>query len=149
MKLTHFFRGNIRVRLIGNTPERFLNICNANKIRIWDLENKSGIYYFQMYPYEYKRLLPVVRKTGMKPFIVEKKGLPFFVFHYRKHQCFLVGIMLSFFIIYLMSLYVWEIDFEGNHLYTDEIKMNYLKEIQVGPGILIKRLDSDYIEKQF
>lgn len=149
MEFNEYIRGDIRIKLYGNTPERFLNICNANQIPIRNVEYHSGNYYFHMKPEDYKKLLPIVRKTAMKPVIVEKNGLPFVMFRYRKHQCFVIGIMLSFFIIYLMSLFVWEIDFEGNLIYSDEVMMNYLEEIDVQPGMWISQIDCNKIEKQF
>lgn len=149
MGIVHYYRGHIRVRLLGNTPERFLNICNANQISIRNVEYHNGNYFFEMEPRDYKRLRPVVRKTAMKPVIVDKQGLPFTLFRYRKHQCFVVGIMLSFFIIYLLSLFIWDISFEGNCIYSDEAMMNYLKKIDIEPGMRIAQIDCDRVEKQF
>lgn len=149
MKIIFNIWGNLHVKLIGNTPERFLNICNANDIDIRQVEYKEGYYYFWITPRDYKKLLPIVFKTNMRPVIIEKKGVPFLIFRYRKHQCFLIGIMLSFFIIYILSLYVWEIDFEGNSIYSDEIMMNCLKENNIVPGVKIKGIDCVDIEKMF
>lgn len=149
MGIVHYYRGHIRVKLLGNTPERFLNICNANQIHIWNVEYRAGNYYFEMKPDDFKRLMPVVRKTAMRPVIVDKQGLPFVLFRYRKHQCFVLGIMLSFFIIYLLSLFIWDISFEGNCIYSDETMMNYLKEIDIEPGMRITQIDCDVLEKQF
>lgn len=149
MDVLHLLKGRIRIKLLGNTPERFLNICNANHIKIWNIEYQKGSYYFEMFPVDYRKLKSVVRKTSMRPLIIEKRGLPFILFRYRKHQCFVVGIMLSFFILYLLSLFVWEISFDGNLIYSDEVLMNYLEEIDVSHGILLKNVACDEIEKQF
>jgi similar to stage IV sporulation protein len=149
MRLFQYLHGSIKVRLIGNTPERFLNICNANGIEIWNVEHRNGTYYFDMFPKDFKAIREVVHKTSMRPVIVEKYGLPFLLFRYRKHPCFAVGIMLSFFMFYLLSLYIWDIDFDGNLIYTDDTLMNFLQTIEVAPGMMSRKVDCDEIEKCF
>lgn len=147
MNLMQYIKGSVRIKLAGNMPEKFLNICNANSICIYDIENIDGDYYCRILPSDYKKLLPVVYKTSVMPCIIEKYGLPFFIFSHRKHQCFVVGVMLSFFILYLLSLFVWDISFDGNTRYSDDVLVDFLATVDIIPGMMIKKTDCDYIEK--
>lgn len=146
-ELLLFFRGTLTVKLISSTPERFLNICNANHIKMWELVYIEDAYYFQIEPSEYYRLKGILRKTGSKTVICEKKGLPFLLFRYRKHNCFVAGILLSVFMLYVISLFVWDISVEGNQMITDEVLLDTLYESGIHHGMLLKKISCDSLEK--
>lgn len=146
-KLLSFFKGILTVKLISSTPERFLNICNANHIRMWDLIYVEEYYYFKIEPSEYYRLKGILRKTGSKTAICEKKGLPFILFRYRKHNCFVAGILLAVFMLYIISLFVWDISVEGNQMITDEVVLDALYESGIHHGMLLKKISCDSLEK--
>ncbi len=142
-----FIKGTLTVKLISSTPERFLNICNANHIRMWDLIYIREDYYFKIEPGEYYRLKGILRKTGSKTVICEKKGLPFILFRYRKHNCFLAGILLAVFMLYMISLFVWDISVEGNQMLTDDVVLDTLNASGIRHGMLIKQISCDNLEK--
>ncbi|MCM1467859.1 MAG: sporulation protein YqfD [Alistipes sp.] len=146
-KILSFFKGILTVKLISSTPERFLNICNANHIKMWDLVYVDEYYYFKTEPSEYYRLKGILKKTGSKTAICEKKGLPFLLFRYRKHNCFAAGILLAVFLLYLISLFVWDISVEGNRMITDEVLLDTLYESGVRHGMLLKKISCDNLEK--
>lgn len=147
IELLSFFKGTLTVKLISSTPERFLNICNANHIRMWDLVYIKGDYYFKIEPGEYYRLKNILKKTGSKTVIREKKGLPFILFRYRKHNCFFAGILLAVFLLYIISLFVWDISVEGNQMITDEVVLDTLYATGIHHGMFIKRVSCDDLEK--
>lgn len=146
-KLLLFFKGILTVKLISSTPERFLNICNANHINMWDLTFIEDSYYFKTEPAEYYRLKGILRKTGSKTVICGKKGLPFILFRYRKHNCFVAGILLAMFMLYIISLFVWDISVEGNRMITDEVLLDTLHESGIHHGMLLKKISCDSLEK--
>lgn len=142
-----YLKGILKVKLLSNTPERFLNICNANNIVMWNLHQANGDYYFNIHPAEYYRLKTVLRKTASKTIIVEKTGLPFLAFRYRKHHCFVAGIMLAFFMLYIISLFVWDISVEGNVMITDDVILDALRENKITHGMFLKQISCDELEK--
>lgn len=146
-KILSFIRGTLTVKLISSTPERFLNICNANHIRMWELVYIKNDYYFKIEPQEYYRLKSILKKTGSKTVICEKKGLPFILFRYRKHNCFLAGILLAVFMLYIISLFVWDISVEGNQMITDEVVLDTLYASGIRHGMFIKQISCDDLEK--
>ena len=41
--LLHNWKGYVRLRLHGYSPERFLNLCNARGLEVWELMcNRDG-----------------------------------------------------------------------------------------------------------
>ena len=78
--LIRYCKGYVRVRLIGNMPERFLNLCAANQIFLWNLLSDEGSYLLSMSIQDFRRLKPLCRKSGCTLHIVEKHGMPFFFY---------------------------------------------------------------------
>ena len=68
--LKSYIKGNVIIRLTGPTPERFFNICYANKIELHDIKYIDDVYYFSINPKEYFNLKPIIKKTGSKTKII-------------------------------------------------------------------------------
>lgn len=145
--LLYFLKGTILVKLLSNTPERFLNICNANDIVLWDLYYDDENYYFKISPSDYFKIKKILKKTASKTIIVEKIGLPFVMFEYRKHYCFLVGIGLAILLIYASSLFIWDISIEGNFMFTDDVLVDSLNQKGIKHGMFINKVACNDIEK--
>ena len=51
LKLIRWIRGYLLINIntsMHNSPERFINMCNHNNIYIWNLQNISGNYQFEL-----------------------------------------------------------------------------------------------------
>ena len=72
----------MKIMVEGYSPERFLNLCNANSIVIWGVENRGESYQLYVAAKDFKKLRPFVRKTGTKISILEKQGVPFFLYKF-------------------------------------------------------------------
>ena len=71
---------------------------------------------------------------------------PFFLFQQRKRKLHIRGAVCAAGFIYLMSLFIWEIDITGNRRYTDEALEEFLADYKIRPGILISSVDySNYV----
>lgn len=146
-KLFHFLSGYLFIMTENSMPERFLNLCRAKGIHTWGLKNNNGKYSFYIEVSDFKKLKDILKKTGIQLTIVKKVGLPFFMFRYRKHYSFVIGMLLSAFMIYIMSLFVWDISFDGNYIYTDNVLITYLNGNDIEAGMKMKSVDCDQIEK--
>lgn len=130
LKIIKFIKGYVRIRVCGYSPERFLNLCCSHDILIWDLNNCGDTYEMYMSVRAFRRLKPIVRKTKTKVRIVGRYGLPFFMYRYRKRKMFFAGIVLGSVLIYILSLFVWDIQFEGNSVRTAEVLMEYFERVK-------------------
>lgn len=146
IRLLKYLRGYVKVRLEGYSPERLLNLCNANNILLWDVENQGNAYEMYVSIKDYKKLRPFVRKTRTKIILLEKHGLPFFLYRFRKRKMFFTGLILCIAAIYVLSLFVWNIHFEGNISQTNEELLQYLESLDVRHGTLKSRIFCEDIE---
>ena len=84
--LKHYWEGYLRIRLKGFSPERFLNLCMAKQIVIWDLRYQEDGYQFLISIRDYRRVRPLVKKAQVRLKILGRYGLPFFLYRNRKRK---------------------------------------------------------------
>lgn len=142
-----FLQGYVRVRLTGYAPERFLNLCSKRNILIWNLEFKDEAYELCISVTAFRELKPVLRKTKTRIKILSRHGLPFFLHRYRKRKVFFLGIILCALSLYVMSLFIWNIEIEGNLHRTDSAILQFLEENHVYHGIRKNSLDCARLEE--
>ena len=148
-----WFRGYLKINIIGYSPERFLNICKNKNIRVWELKSTNDFYSMYVYLADFKMLKPLCKKTGCKVRIAEKKGLPFVVSSMNKRKSFVFGFLLSVAILFITSMFVWEIKLAGNQKLTYDVIRSYLTDNNINIGTALnkincKNLASD-IRKEF
>lgn len=144
-KIPRYVRGYVKIRLESPMPERFLSLCVQNGINICNLKH-CGLYYeLEVSVSDFFRLKQFLKKTGSRLHIREKHGFPFWLNRNRKRKAFFLGIAVSLFLLYLCSLFVWDIRIEGNLYYSDETIREMLKELNVKDGMLKNRLDCQSI----
>ena len=140
-------KGYVRIRLKGYSPERFLNLCRTHNILLWDLQNQGLSYEMSMSISDFRRLRPMLRKTHSRMELLERHGLPFFLFRYRKRKMFFAGILFAAAILYSLSFFIWNIHIEGNVSLSTEVLLAYLEEEQVVHGMLKKDVDCEDIRR--
>lgn len=147
IKFLKWFRGYLLVSMNGYSPERFINLCRNRNILIWNLSKADNGYEFYISLKAYRELRPIVRKTHTMPFIRRRIGFPFLMHRFRKRKAFLTGLFLFSAIIYIMSLFIWDISMEGQYEHTQEALLKYLNEIKVYPGRLKNEINCQEIEE--
>lgn len=147
IKFIKWFRGYLYVIMKGHSPERFINLCRNHNILLWDLCKEEEGYSFFISLKGFFLLRPIVRKTHTRPIIKKRIGFPFQFQRGKKRKAFGLGIILFITLIYLLSLFVWDISMEGQLEHTEEEIMKFLKEIQVYPGLQKKLIDCQNIEE--
>lgn len=143
--LIHYITGYLTVEIQGTSKERFVNMCMHHKIRIWNLYSISDKYRFKISRKNFKKLKPFMKKTESKIRILERTGVPFLIFQYRKRTLFLAGAIICVSTICLFSQFIWNIDISGNQYYTEEAIMEFLNENEVEIMKLSREIDCDSI----
>jgi len=147
IKLLNWLCGVLTVRISGVAPERFINLCCNRKLFIWNLQNIDRVYQFNIRAKKFKQLKPIAKKTGIVPEIVEKSGFPFIWHKYRKRYGFFAGILICVLLVYILSLYIWDINILGGSKYTPETLLEFLRDNDVYAGIRKKHINCQEIEE--
>lgn len=148
VSLLRYVKGYLKIRIEGYSPERFMNACRHRNIGLWGLTYRNGAYEMYVTIRGFKKLKPVIRKTGTKVVIIERFGLPFFCQKYKKRKMFVIGAFGCIGIICGLSLFIWDIEVTGNKSYSDETLIDFLEEKDIYHGMWIKDLDCSKIVKE-
>lgn len=111
---TKSFAGFTRIKVVGKYTELFLNSCIHENITIWDIRrvgDETIVCYLALK--DVNRIRPIVKKTQVKIFFIEKKGIPFLVKKMVSRSGFVVGLVSFIAILFILSNMVWNITIDG------------------------------------
>ena len=135
-KVRHLLHGIVRLNMRGTSPERFLNLCTLAGLNVWQVKKEQENLLFYMEIRDFKRCAPLARKAGVRLHIVEKSGLPVFLWRNRKRKGWAVSFVLFFLLLLFLAQFVWEIDWSGNRRYTESELNHYLQTLQIEADFL-------------
>lgn len=134
-KFFSWIKGSVQFQVTGNSIERFLNLCAYHEITLWNIRTISNGFEACISVANFRDIKPLVRKCHIHIRILHKKGLPFFVFYYRKRWILGVAVMITAILIGVLSAYIWDIEIHGNYAVTDERIMDYLETVGIHHGV--------------
>ncbi|HHT96619.1 MAG TPA: sporulation protein YqfD [Clostridiales bacterium] len=151
IKLLTWAKGYLLLRVKNNSPERFFNLCKKRGIFFWNISHKNidnaDEYEFFCSIKDFRKIKPIVKKSGTKPVIIKKYGLPFHLDANKKKKGFFIGLVLSLSLIYILSLYIWDINISGGYKYTSDIIIKYLNDNEIRTGVKKKNINAQEIER--
>ena len=138
----------VQCLVMGEQVLRFVNLCRNNGIELRHLIRKENAIQMEIDAKNFKKLRPLVRKTHVKIHILNRQGPAFFFYRHKRRWWFLLGAAVCTGIIYVMSLFVWQIDIDGNSKYTDELILQALAQMDVKAGCRKSEIDLPGIEEE-
>ena len=141
-----YLRGYLKIKVWGYSPERFMNLCSNHHILLWDIARQEDCYTMYISLSDFYKLRPIVKKTGTRAAVLERYGLPFFIWKMRKRKVFALGLPCCLAFLIAMSQFVWAIDFEGNISITNDVLLDFLAENGVDYGVAKNKVDIEALE---
>lgn len=138
----------VRCLVTGEETLRFVNLCRNNGIELRHLIRKENAIQMEIDAKSFKKLRPLVRKTHVKIHILNRHGPAFFFYRHKRRWWFLLGMMVFAGMIYILSLFVWQIDIDGNRKYTDALILQALAKMDVKTGCRKSEIDLQGIEEE-
>ena len=132
----------------GEQTLRFVNLCRNNGIELRHLIRKENAIQMEIDAKNFKKLRPLVRKTHVKIHILNRQGPAFFFYRHRRRWWFLLGAAACAGIIYVLSLFIWQIDIDGNSKYTEALILQALAQMNVKTGCRKSEIDLPGIEEE-
>ena len=139
-------RGFVKLSLSGEQLERFLNLCRGRGIlleNIRPVEEKKLTAVISIE--DFRRLAPIHRKTRVHIHILEKRGLPFFLYRSWHRKCFFAGILLCAVMLLWLSGHIWNIHIDGNVKNSTPELLEFLDQQGVIHGINKKSVNCSRI----
>lgn len=138
----------VRCLVTGEETLRFVNLCRNNGIELQHLVRRENAIQMEIDAENFKKLRPLVRKTHVKIHILNRHGPAFFFYRHKRRWWFLLGMTVFAGMIYILSLFVWQIDIDGNRKYTDALILQALAQMDVKTGCRKSEIDLPKIEEE-
>ena len=111
---TNWIQGYLELQIQGKYIERLLNRMVGQGMQIWNIRRKDTVAYLCILLEDFHRMKPLLKETNCRLHIVKRIGFPFFLRKIRTRSLFILGIMIFFIGIYLLSSVVWRVEIVGN-----------------------------------
>lgn len=147
-KLAAYTRGTLWVSVAGESPERFINMCLQARILLWEVRKTPQTLFVCVAPADFKRLRPVVRATGARVRILQRRGWPFLAARLLRRKMLWGGAMLFCCGLYWLSSFVWLIDITGADKTGEEQVRKFVEQEGLRPGIERSLVDARQLEKK-
>jgi len=114
-KIMAFLQGYLVLHVIGNAPERFVNMAAGRGIYIWDVEQlNQEIVVIKVFLRDIKALRHIARRTSCRFRIRQRVGLPFYWAVLRRRKALTLGAFLCLVTLFFLTSFVWVIEITGN-----------------------------------
>ncbi len=113
-KLYSYLRGYVIMTVSGPYIERFLNVCAARGILLWNLfPCGEKVLKCHVSMAAFKLLSPIARKTNVQIKILKKCGLPILLTKLKKRIWFVSGLLLCLSLLIVLNQFIWKIEIIG------------------------------------
>ena len=144
---TKYAKGYVRIKVTGFSLERFLNMAAFHGIYLWDVVRTPQGAELNVTIKGFKMLKTYAKKTKCRTRIIEKHGLPFLLFRYRRRKLLLGGVLFFLLGLLVLSSFVWRIELEGNQELSHEAIMVFLEEQGLHIGALKLRISDRRLQQ--
>ena len=139
-------RGQVRIRVESQFPERVLNLCGARDLAFWDLEWESATAFTcRLSRRDWHALRQAAEHLDCTLTVVGREGAPYFLFRFRHRQALVTGLVACAMGLFLGSFFIWDFAVEGNETVPTERILRALDKYGVGLGSFGLSLDGEDI----
>lgn len=147
MSIIEYFRSVYLVSVHINDARLILDLLVARDIPFHGQKNEGDTFSFLLYAPHYKEY---VRLRGKRRYRNERRkhlGFLSFAERYQKRKGLAVGFLLAISLLFLSSLFVWDITVEGADRIPEKRIMDALAERGLQLGTFIPSFDTEIIEQ--
>ena len=148
LSLWQFTKGSVRLQITGFSAERFLNMAAYRGVYLWDVVRTPEGIQANVTIQGFKRLKGCAKKTKCRTKIIEKNGLPFIAFRYRKRKLLWGGAAFFGIMLYVLSSFIWHIEIVGGEGVSHAVIFTFLEEQGLSTGTLKFRLDTNSLQRE-
>ena len=132
-KILHGF---LEISVSGDQLERFLNLCHARDVSLEKIRHQSEKNITTHISInDFRKLIPIHRKTRVRIHILKKRGLPFWLYRSKKRKCFIAGSLLCVVVLFWLSGHIWNIHINGNVKNSTPQLLEFLNQQGITHGI--------------
>lgn len=149
-KILLFFLGFYEVEIEGMYIQRFINLAASKKIKIISsVLSKGTVLKFRCFAKDIEIVKEIAKKTDCLIDIKKEKGLPSFINRYKKRVYFIWIFLIAFVLLFINSLFIWNIDInEVENKTIEDREINKIYEILENNGVKIGKIKNNFYDKK-
>ena len=140
--LWNYLKGYVIIEITGFGIERFLNLSSLKGVYLKSVSREKNCVKAQVMFSDMDTVNQCAEKTGCNVKIIDYIGMPFVAKRYKKRPALFMGFAAFIFIIYIMSLFVWNVNVEGNITVPTEDIIKVCEENGLKAGKLKRSIDT-------
>ena len=141
-------RGYVEIKITNSDHSKFLSKVLEEKISIWDTQITDDYSLTaKILPLDYKYIKQIAKKQNTKIEKTKEKGLFVKLSKMSGLISIILGLLISYLIISILSQFVWRIEMIGEENYDASNLLEIAEENGIKIGAYGKSLDLRYIEQ--
>ncbi|CUH94158.1 hypothetical protein P22_0220 [Propionispora sp. 2/2-37] len=148
LNVLNYINGHVVIRISGPMPERFINLCTAEGIFLWGIKSEERSLYAHLRLKDFFRIRTLVRKSRNTIKVIDYGGFPFILKKIRQRKMIVVGVLLFFILLNILSSYIWIVEVTGTKSITPETVMQISGKNGLKVGLRKEKADLAQIEKE-
>lgn len=108
------WKNNVTLKINQRNFENFVNECMKESICLKSVKKEDDFFWCTMSFADFKRIRPIVRKTGVRIHIAKKSGALYFTYIHRRRYGFYLGAVMALCILVYLTSCIWVVDVTGN-----------------------------------
>ncbi len=135
-KFFKFLKGYVIIRVTGSDAERFINICVRRGIDVGSVKAADGAFILRVSISDLRTLRPIVRKTGVKIHITDRRGAFMMKRLYGKRYAFFAGALFMIIFFAVTAQFIWVVEIDGVYESSEAQIIEILEQNGIKPGSL-------------
>ena len=132
--------------IIGNSPERFLNIANRRGLAVFNVNHEGGRVFAFCSDAEFRMLSDAAAKSGTNLEVISHYGLSYTLRNYRNRIGFVSGFAVFCLMLWALSFFVWSVETVNlPEQYAVSIS-DILYDAGIRVGVLSSTIDGNMLE---
>lgn len=149
MRIWHFFIGYIVIEIEGLSLEKFMNLTVLKGIYMWSVKRTSPTTLIAcMGIRDFKCLRQVQKKVRCRISIIDKRGLPFAIYKFKRRKGLIIGLIIFCLLIYGISSFIWVVEIRGLESMDEDIIREKLGGLGIVEGVFKGSIDIAHIENK-
>ncbi len=139
--------GSVLIEVTGRRLEAFINLAAGRGIWLRDVQWLSGALRCWVRAEDFRRLRPVVRRSGCRVHILSRRGALFYWRALFRRRSMLVGLVVCLLLVAASSSVIWTVEVEGLQEREPEEVLEAARRLGVAPGVPVFGLDLQAIAR--
>lgn len=148
-RVSDLARGNIQLELFGAFPAGVLNAAAASGIELWAIESlNENRLRLHLYEGDLDALRRIARRAGCEVEIIKRVGGRRGLHQILRRPALLIGLAAAVLLTLCSSLFVWDVEVQGEHRLSRGEVLRTLEDCGFGVGSFWPGINTDLLRSE-